>query len=172
MRRLQQDLTSLLRLDSGAHTRTLVAEYLIDLAATAPGAERAEALTRARDVLAPVGDEDPRAAVARARILELEGALEAALGAMRQARSRHEGDLFVHLEAAAMFDRSGLFDEGAREHEMTKLLQPGDNSPPKSTPVDLDGFGKFLGDVDRLMQVLEPQPANSGNKPPARERKN
>jgi serine/threonine protein kinase len=158
MRRLQQDLTGLLRLDPSAHTRSLVAEYLLDLAEQAAGTERSEALARAREVLAAVGDDDPRAAIARARILELEGANEAALSAMRTVRARHEGNLYVHLQAAAMFDRNGLFDEGAREHEMTHLLQPGAQKPQKLTPVDLDGFGKFLGDVDRLMQALDPQP--------------
>ncbi|MBP8299140.1 MAG: protein kinase [Planctomycetes bacterium] len=156
MRRLQQDLTSLLRIDPSAHTRALVAEYLLDLADQATGTERSEALARAREVLAAVGDEDPRATVARARILELEGATEPALAAMRNARSRHEGNLYVHLQAAAMFDRNGLYDEGAREHEMMRLLQPGAQKPTKPTPVDLDGFGKFLGDVDRLMQAIDP----------------
>jgi hypothetical protein len=75
---------------------------------------------------------------------------------MRNARSRHEGNLYVHLQAAAMFDRNGLYDEGAREHEMMRLLQPGAQKPTKPTPVDLDGFGKFLGDVDRLMQAIDP----------------
>jgi tetratricopeptide (TPR) repeat protein len=158
MRRLQQDLTSLLELDPGEHTRALVAEHLLDLAESATGGERAEALARARDVLAPSGDDDPRAAVSRARILELEGAVEPALEAMRTARQRHEGNLYVHLQAAAMFDRQGLFDEGAREHEAARLLHPGGLTPPKPTPVDLDGFGKFLGDVDRLMQALDRRP--------------
>ena len=165
MRRLQQDLTSLLRLDSGAHTRTLVAEHLLWFAEPTSGSERHEALARARDVLAPIGDDDPRAAVARARILELEGSAEAALAAMRSARSAHEGDLFVHLQAAAMFDRNGLHDEGAREHEMARLLQPEPGVPPKSTPVDLEGFGKFLGDVDRLMHALDPRPPGTAASP-------
>ena len=155
MRRLQQDLTGLLRLDPGPHTRALVAEHLLDLADSATGSERSEALGKAREVLAPVGDDDPRAAIARARGLEIAGATAEALAAMRAARSRHEGNLYVHLQAAAMFDRHDLIDEGAREHEMARLLQPGGEPAAKPAPVDLDGFGKFLGDVDRLMQVLD-----------------
>ena len=40
--------------------------------------------------------------------------------------------------------------------EMARLLQPEGEGAPRATPVDLDGLGKFLGDVDRLMQVLGP----------------
>ena len=166
MRRLEKDLTGLLRLDSGAHTRTLVAEHLLFCAAPTAGIEREVALAHAREVLAPVGDDDPHAAVARARILELADDPEGALAAMRRARAAHEGDLYVHLEAARMFDRNGLHDEGAREHEMARLLQPEPGTTPKSPPVDLDGFGKFLGDVDRLMQALDGKPA--GGSPDAR----
>lgn len=162
LRRLQQDLTSLLQIDPGPHTRALVAEHLLDLAEAARGDERREALHRAREVLAAVAGEDPRGAVARARILELDGAVAEALTAMRAARSAHQGNLYVHLQAAAMFDRQGLHDEGAREHEMAALLQQGAPAPAPPTPVDLEGFGSFLGDVDRLMQALEPGPAQSG----------
>lgn len=172
MRRLQQDLTSLLRLDPSVHTRSLVAEHLLDLAEVAQGAERHEALGRARDVLAPVGDDEPRAAVARARILEIGGDIEGAVAAIRAARARHEGNLFVHLQAAAMFDRSGLIDEGAREHEMARLLQPGAPTQPKPTPVDLDGLGKFLGDVDRLMQALDKPGESPGPAPVTEPRRN
>ena len=87
---------------------------------------------------------------------------------MRTARSRHEGNLYVHLQAAAMFDRNGLYDEGAREHEMARLLQPGPAKLAPPAPVDLDGFGKFLGDVDRLMQALDPQPTSSPTGQPPR----
>lgn len=156
VRRLQSDLTSLLEIAPDVRTRARVAEHLLDLAEQAAGQERSEAIARARSVLAAVEAEDPLVVVARARILELEGAIDEALEAMRTARSNHEGNLYVHMAAAAMFDRHGLFDEGAREHEMTRLLQPGGEGVPKATAVDLDGLGKFLGDVDRLMQVLGP----------------
>ncbi|MBM4061700.1 MAG: serine/threonine protein kinase [Planctomycetes bacterium] len=161
VRRLQQDLTSLLHLDPGTHTRTLVAEHLLDLAETAALAERAEALARARDVLAPIGADEPRAAVSRARVLELEGDAAAALAAMRAARARHEGNLYVHLQAAAMFDRQGLAEESAREHGMARLLEPGAPAAASPAPVDLEGLGKFLGEVDRLMQALDQKPGNA-----------
>jgi tetratricopeptide (TPR) repeat protein len=155
MRRLQQDLASLLQIDPGAHTRALVAEHLLDLAERLAGSERAEALARAADVLAGVGDADPRAEVGRARILELGGAAEEALRSIRDVRTRHQGNVYVHLQAAAMFDRHGLVAEGEREHEMARMLEP---EPPqqKSPPVDLDGLGSFLGEVDRLLQALDP----------------
>ncbi len=171
MRRLQQDLTSLLQLDAGPHTRALVAEHLLDLAQQASGRERKEALARADEVLSPVGDDDPRAAVTRARRLELEGATEAALASMRAACARHDGNLYVHLQAAAMFDRNDLMDEGAHEHEVARRLQPEPAVPPQPTPVDLDGLGKFLGDVDRVLQALDHRPATSPAAEP-RDRRN
>jgi serine/threonine-protein kinase len=164
LRRVQHDLAQLLQIDPGADTRARVAEYLLDLAAAASptAGERREALQRARDVLAPVAADDPRGAVLRARLDELAGDVPAAIEAMRLARSRHQGNLFVHLQAAALFDRVGLYDEGAREHEMAAILQPGALPPAKPTPVDLDGLGNFLGDVDRLMQALAPaEPSNA-----------
>ncbi|MCA8948079.1 MAG: protein kinase [Planctomycetes bacterium] len=159
VRRLQHDLTNLLALAPDADTRALVAEHLLDLAEQASGQERAEALLRAREVLASAGDGDSRVVVSRARIRELEGDVDGALTALRDARQRFEGDLYVHLEAAKMFDRHGLFEEGEREHQMARLLQPGGQEPAKETPVDVDGLDKFLGDVDRLMQALGPEQA-------------
>jgi len=155
-RRLQRDLTSLLLIAPDMRTRGLVAEHLLDLAAQATGHERREALMRANEVLDKAGEDDTRVAVSRARSLELQGDADAALTMIRAARSKYEGDLYVHLQAAAMFDRLGLYDEGAREHEMARLLRPGGEDPPKATPVNVDGLGKFLGDVDRLMQALDP----------------
>jgi serine/threonine protein kinase len=169
MRRLPQDLTALLGLDPGPHTRALVAEHLLDLAELARGQEHDETLARARDVLAGLGDEDPRAAVARARILELEGAAAEALAAIRAASARHEGNLYVHLQAAAMFDRSGLIDESAREQELARLLQPEGVEARRATPVDLDGLGHFLTDVDRLLQAIEP--AGERQRQPAEQRR-
>jgi hypothetical protein len=96
-------------------------------------------------------------------MLELEGQVDAALAAMRQLRSRFAGDLAVHLEAARMFDRHGFYAEGQLEHERTKLLQPAGEATPPATPVDLDGLGNFLGEVDRLMQVLDQPPAPPRN---------
>ncbi|HEX5052771.1 MAG TPA: hypothetical protein VFZ65_13425 [Planctomycetota bacterium] len=74
---------------------------------------------------------------------------------MRTACSRHEGNLYVHLQAAAMFDRHDLLDEGAREHEMARRLQPDPAAAPAATPVDLNGLQQFLGDVDRLLRAID-----------------
>ena len=159
LRRQQLDLTSLLQLDPSPHTRALVAEQLLDYAERAGGHERDEALTRVHEVLAGIGDEDPRAAVARARRLELDGAIDEALAAMRSACARHEGNLYVHLAAAAMFDRNDLLDEGAREHEQAQRLKPAGPPAPPAAPVDVDGLGRFLGDVDRVLRALDRTPA-------------
>ncbi len=159
LRRLQQDLTALLQLDPTPHTRALVAEHLLDFAAQASGRERTEALARVHEVLGPAGDEDPRAAVARARALELEGATDTALQAMREACTRHDGNLYVHLQAAAMFDRHDQHDDGAREHARVLRLQPPDKSPAATATVDLDGLGRFLGDVDRVLRALDDRSA-------------
>ena len=155
LRRLQHDLTSLLEIDATPHTRALVADYLLDLATRATGHERTETLVRVRDLLGQVGNQDARAAVAFARCLELEGATDLALDAMRQACSLHQGNLYMHVQAAAMFDRHDLLDEGAREHELARALQPEVQKAPAAA-VDLDGLGNFLGDVDRVLRSLEP----------------
>lgn len=160
VRRLQQDLTSLLQIDPSAHTRALVADYLLDLAAQAGDRERQEALAAAREVLAEA-DDDPRAQVARARLLESEGEIEPALAAMRKAAQEHGGNLYVHLQAAAMFDRQDLLDEGAQEHERARRLGGEQGAattagePPAAQPIDLDGLGHFLDDVDRLLRALD-----------------
>lgn len=162
-RRLQQDLASLLQLDPGPSTRALVADHLLDLAEHTGPPERAEVLTRVRDVMARSDDGDARAAVVRARVLELEGARDAAVLAMRDACVRHGSDLYVHLQAAALFERSGLAADGAREQAAALRLEPNaaPTPSPQPTPVDLDALGRFLGDVDRLLRRLDekPQPA-------------
>lgn len=158
-RRLLQDLTSLLRLDPSPHTRALIAEQLLDYAAQADGGERRAALERASVVLGEPDEGDPRTSVAHARLLELQGQEDAALAAMRAIRQRHEGNLFVHLQAAAMFDRHDLVDEGAREHEeVLRLRGPGFPPVPGEAPVDIGGFGAFLGDVDRVLRTLDDPP--------------
>ncbi len=157
LRRLQQDLTTLLQLDPSPHTRALVAELLLDFAQKASGHERKAALVRVQEVLGSIGDDDPRAAVARARHQELDGNIEAALATMRQAAARHQGNLYVHLEAGRMFDRNDLLDEAAREQELARRLEPARNRP-QTAPVDLDGLGRFLGDVDRVLRTLDGKP--------------
>ncbi|MCB9879796.1 MAG: protein kinase [Planctomycetes bacterium] len=153
--RLQQDLTSLLALDQSPRTRTLVADHLLDFAAMATRGERRAALDRVEQVLAPVGDDDARAAVARARRLELEGAKEAAVAAMRRALQQHDGNLYVHLQAAAMFDRNDLTAEGAREHELASRLEPGAGAGQPTAPVDLGGLDRFLRDVGTVLHTLD-----------------
>ncbi|MCR9248133.1 MAG: serine/threonine-protein kinase [bacterium] len=166
VRRLQRDLTNLLVIKPDVGTRALVAEHLLDLAEHANGQERTEALASARDVLGDAtNDDDARVVVSRARIRELADDIDGALAAMRAARIRFEGDLYVHLEAARMFDRHGLFDESARERQMARLLQPEGPAPTPSTQVDVDGLGEFLGDVDRLMQALAPPPDGGAPQP-------
>ncbi|MFM1870824.1 MAG: Serine/threonine-protein kinase PrkC, partial [Planctomycetota bacterium] len=105
LRRLQQDLTSLLRIDPSAATRALVAEHLLDLADSVHGDGRALLVQSADDVLADAPEDDPRVAVARARVLELQGESSAAVVAIEAARDRFRGDLYVHLQAAALFER-------------------------------------------------------------------
>jgi hypothetical protein len=162
-RRLQQDLTTLLRLDPSPHTRALVAELLLDFAQGTTGHERREALARAHEVLVDVGYDDPRAAVAHARLLELGGDVEPALAAMRAASQRHQGNLWVHLEAARMFDRNDLMDEAAREHELARQGEPEQKAG--GSPVDLQGFERFLGDVDRVLRTLDTRPAPTAPEP-------
>ncbi len=158
MTRLQQDLATLLQMDPSPQTRALVADHLLDLAEHTGPTERALVLARARDVLAHAGDDDARAAVVRARILELEGATEAATLAMRTACTRYEGNLYVHLQAAALFERNGLRDDASQQHAAAIRLQPDVPPQPQPTPVDLDALGRFLGDVDRLLQNLDHKP--------------
>jgi tetratricopeptide (TPR) repeat protein len=175
VRRLQQDLTQLLRLDPGDRTRDLVAEHLIDMSRNLHGEERGEVLAKARAVLAPIADGDARVAVTRARLLELEGEREAALAVMREVRSRHRGDIYVHLQAAAMFERLGEQEEGLRELETARLLgrDPSLLADQTVGEVDVESFGAFLGEVERLLQAVGERPAGAaqpGNRsePPPR----
>ncbi|MFN3240971.1 MAG: protein kinase domain-containing protein [Planctomycetota bacterium] len=155
LRRMQADLTSLLELDPSPQTRALVAELLLGFAAQADTRERLAALGQVEEILLPVGDDFARAAVARARRLELEGATNAALESMRTALERHAGDLYVHLQAAAMFDRHDLQEESAREHALLRRMQPAGASEPATSPVDLRDVNSFMGEVERVLQALD-----------------
>ncbi|MBK8101718.1 MAG: hypothetical protein IPK26_31945 [Planctomycetes bacterium] len=128
-RRMQDDLTRLLQLDPGPHTRALVAEHLLEMAEHADAIERTAALATAREILLPVDADEARTGVALARILEIEGAIDEALAAMRSLADRHRGNVYVHLQAAAMYERAGLGADSAREQEQARLLEPG---PPQS----------------------------------------
>ena len=155
LRRMQADLAGLLELDPSPLTRSLVAERLLEYAERAEPTERRAALRNVEQVLTPVGDEFARAAVARSRLLELEGAIQASLQAMRSALARHPGDRYVHLQAAAMFDRHELAEEGARQRDYLRGMTPAGAAPAAPPPVDLDGLGSFLGEVDRVLQALD-----------------
>ncbi len=152
--RLQHDLTTLLAIDGGDRTRTMVAERLLEVGRRSQQQERAAALQAAQEVLAPVSPDNAQAAVLRARLLEAQGETEQALDAMRAARRRFQGDVYVHLQAAAMFDRLGLVAESQIEDEAARLLQP--NRPAAAPPtVRMEGIGEFLGDVNRLLRSLD-----------------
>ncbi|MCK5945420.1 MAG: hypothetical protein KAI24_25745, partial [Planctomycetes bacterium] len=175
MRRMQADLAGLLELDPSPQTRALVAELLLDFAAQADSRERRAALGRVDEILAPVSDEFARAAVARARRLEIEGANGAAVQAMRRALEQHEGNLYVHLQAAAMFDRNDLRAESEREHALLRRMQPQGTQESASAPVDFGGLENFLGEVDRVLQTLDggprpnrPQPERPTGDEPAK----
>lgn len=160
LRRMQMDLTSLLQLDPSAPTRTLVAELLLDFASQATSHERQAALGRVEEILAPVGDDYARAAVARARLLEIDDSIPEALATMRSALAQHDGNILVHLEAAKMFARNGLPAESQREHALAQRMQPDRANKPtgKPAPVDLDGLGSFLGAVDQVLKALDEGP--------------
>jgi tetratricopeptide (TPR) repeat protein len=169
-RRLQEDLTTLLQLDRGNRTRAMVAEHLLEIGLQAIHGEREAALSAAHQVLEPIGDDNARAAVLRARLLEAEGLTDEALEAMRTARRRFQGDVYVHLQAAAMFDRRGLAAEGRAEQETALMLQPATAST-TTAPVDLQRIGDFLGDVNRLLQALDPPPEQEPAMPSGSERR-
>ena len=157
LRRMQEDLTSLLQLDPSAQTRALVAELLLDFAAQANATERQAALGRVEEILLPVGDDFARAAVARARLFEIDDSVPEALAAIRAALVQHNGNILVHLEAAKMFARNGLPTESQREHAFAQRMQPdkGDSPMAEAPPLDLDGLDSFLGAVDQVLNALD-----------------
>lgn len=154
-RRLQQDLTTLLSIDPGDKSRGMVAEHLLEIGLQTTNLEREAALSAAADVLALVSPENPRGAVLRARLFEAEGRIEEALDAIGSARQRFRGDVYVHLQAAALYDRLGMVQEGRAEQETARMLQPAATST-STAPVDMQGIGRFLGDVNKLLQQLDP----------------
>ncbi len=166
--RLQHDLMTLLQIDPGDRTRALVAGHLLDIADHGQGEQRDRAVATAREVLAPVGDDDPQATIGRARAFELEGDHNAALATIRLLRRRHQGDLNVHLQAAAMFERLGCPEESRAERDMARLLAPGPAQPPPGAPLDLQGVSGFLGDVNRLLEALDKKPDDPARHHPPR----
>ena len=105
-----------------------------------------------------------------AHSVQCEMAVSAALEAMRGALERHAGDLFVHLQAAAMFERHDLQEESTRERALLRRMQPTGTAGPSSSAVDLGGLNDFLGEVDRVLQALDgapqkaPAPKDDGSK--------
>ncbi|MFK7741205.1 MAG: protein kinase [Planctomycetota bacterium] len=162
LRRLQMDLTSLLELDPSAQTRAMVAELLLDFATQASERQRSAALERVAEVLAPVEDKNARAAVAQARLREVDGDIAGALDTMQGALEQHQGNLYVHLQAAAMFDRNGLPRESQREHRTARRMQAGAAKPATPNrgpgPVNIGGLNSFLGEVDRVLEELDGRP--------------
>ena len=161
--RLRDDLTTLLNLEPGPYTQSLVAEHLLDMASEAQGQARFEILAHADTVLANVRAQSARAALGRARLLELRGDLAQAEIAMSEARVRFRGDPLVHYHASQMFRRLGNHKESRHEARLARILDPlswPENSDPAScpasqdrAPVDMDEVHGFLS---ALMGVLEP----------------
>lgn len=154
-RRLQQDLTTLLSIDPGDKSRGMVAEHLLEIGLQTSNLEREAALSAADDVLALVSPENPRGAVLRARLFEARGLIDEAIEAIGAARDQFRGDVYVHLQAAALYDRLGMQQEGAQEQQTARMLQPAATST-STAPVDMQGIGRFLGDVNRLLNQLDP----------------
>ena len=154
-RRLQQDLTTLLSIDPGDKSRGMVAEHLLEIGLQTSNLEREAALSAADDVLALVSPENPRGAVLRARLFEARGLIDEAIEAIGSAREQFRGDVYVHLQAAALYDRLGMQQEGAQEQLTARMLQPAATST-STAPVDMQGIGRFLGDVNRLLNQLDP----------------
>ena len=169
--RMQRDLAALLELDPSPLTRALVAELLLEFAARAERTERAAALRKVEQILAPVRDDFGRAAVARARLLEMEGAVEASLRAMRAALAQHPGDVFVHAQAAAMFDRQSLTEESARQREFVLGMRSDGDPDAAPPPVNLDDLARFMGEVDRVLRALDAPPQQPPKQPAGAERR-
>ena len=87
----------------------------------------------------------------------MEGATDASLRAMRAALAQHPGDIFVHAQAAAMFERQSLTEESERQRAFLRGMTPGD-APGAPPPVNLDDLARFMGEVDRVLQALDDPP--------------
>jgi tetratricopeptide (TPR) repeat protein/predicted Ser/Thr protein kinase len=174
--RLRAELMRLLELDPSPFTRCLIAEHLFALHGRTPKEERAELRRTAAQLLADVGDDDePRVAVARVRLLELEGRTSDAEIAMRRALGRFEGNPLVHSRAARLFRRLGLSAEGDREAQLARMLDPQFDASraeggEAETRLDADEVQGFLRELDGLVRGLggrrpEPVPGASGKDP-------
>lgn len=155
--RVQIDLMSLLEIDQSDQTRTLIAEHLLDVAEHAGELEQEAAVARIKEILTGVSDDNPHAGVARARMLETDGAVAEALLAMKSAVNQHPSNIYVHLQAARMFARNNLQEESLRAQRLAQSMQPNgtETAPVTAAPVNFGGLGSFLGEVDRALDVLD-----------------
>jgi hypothetical protein len=60
-----------------------------------------------------------------------------------------------------MFERLGERVEGLQELETARLLGRAPETPPDQSAgeVDVESFGAFLGEVERLLQAVDERPA-------------
>jgi tetratricopeptide (TPR) repeat protein len=167
--RVQIDLMRLLEIDQSDQTRTLIAEHLLDVAEHAGQLEQEAAVARIKEILTGVSDDHPRAAVARARMLETDGTVAEALLAMNSAVDKHPSNIYVHLQAARMFARNNLLEESKREDRLAQSMRLNgtETTPTTPPPVDFDHLGSFLGEVDRALTVLDDHKQKAKPKPKA-----
>lgn len=164
--RVQIDLMRLLEIDQSDQTRTLIAEHLLDVAEHAGELEQKAAVARIKEILTGVSDDRPRAAVARARMLETDGMAAEALLAMNSALDKHPSNIYVHLQAARMFARNDLIEESKREDRLAQSMRLNGTETTSTTspPVDFGRLGSFLGEVDRALTVLDDQKQKTKSK--------
>jgi tetratricopeptide (TPR) repeat protein len=113
-RRLLDDLTKLLELDSGEFTRIMAADYCVHVAERLPdgrtedGAPIAERwLAKASDLYALASQRSPRAMAGLGRIAELRGDLAQAEELMVEAENHAQGEPAVLRAIASFFERAG-----------------------------------------------------------------
>ncbi|MCC6671919.1 MAG: serine/threonine protein kinase [Planctomycetes bacterium] len=168
--RLQHDLTTLVRTETGAIPRALVAEYLLDLAAAVAESDRGPILASTERALDGIHEPEPRAALARVRLLELRGDLAGAERLLRGVCDEHRGDPLVHRRAAEVFARLGLGEDSRRQAEIARVLDPvaSEEAPARaetstSQPrVDVDAAQNFLQQLDRLFDASSRPNPKSG----------
>lgn len=158
-RRMQEDLTTLLELAPNDHTRCLVAEHMLSLAAELTSTRRDEVLDAAGGVVAGVTPNSARGAAIRSRILELRGFREPALQLMRRVAREHPTDVAIQSAAAAMYERLGLYAEEQAARDLVQALDIEPAQPPTAepeTPPDLGEVGSFLEQVEALLNTASP----------------
>ena len=111
--------------------------------------------SRSKASTTPWAPESAHETVARARMLELYNLPDEACAEMSQALKRHQGDVFVHMQAAAMFERLGYRGDGRAQRQATDLLSPQAERDPLPPLVDMQGIGGFLSEVNRLLEAVD-----------------